>query len=116
MRQQALLLCAAVTLCLSAAGQHAYVPQHLSFAKSCDIANINKPAIHHMNNEQAKDKSILPGSHFRLAPQLNLADLHQQLGNDIQHLKVEKRNEQWRGTFQGVMQGARSNNQAGNKL
>lgn len=116
MRQQALILIAAVALCTSAMAQHAYFPSTLSIVKSYDIANINKAAMHTAahSNQQVSGMQIHPS--LAVPPRLNLPDLKSQLGNDIKHLKLEQRNQQWQGMFQGFMQGVRSNNQPGNRL
>jgi len=115
MRQRALILIAAVTLCTSVTAQHAYFPTTLSLVKSYDITNINKPTIHYTAHsiQQGNEQQIHAGS--TLPPRLNF-DLKHQLGNDIQHLKLEQKNQQWQGIFQGLMQGVRSNNQPGNRL
>ena len=117
MRQRALILIAAVTLCTSATAQHVYFPRTLILVKSYDISNINKQrVIHHTANSNTEDRSIEMRPTYPLSPQLDFSDLKNHLGNDIRHLKLEQRNQQWQGLFQGMMQNVKQPNTINNKL
>jgi hypothetical protein len=105
MRQQALILLAAVSLSLSAAAQQTHYFPTLSLAKSYDVANLNKTVAYNSTvpRESGKPKPNL--LYTPLSPKLKFNSLHQQLGADIRYLRIEQRDKGWQDAFQGLMQG-----------
>jgi len=113
MGRQALLLVAAVSLYFSTTAQQTHFFPKLSLVKTYDVANLNKTFGYTsaISKEKLEPSSTL--IYAPLSPQLKLKDLHQQLGSDLRYLRIEKRNKEFQGAFQGLMQGATNKGKPG---
>jgi hypothetical protein len=102
MRQQAFLFFAAVSISLAASAQQIRYFPTLKLVRY-DFTNLNKPyAAAGKHSETVKP---LPAFH-PIPPRLDFTGLQKQLNQDVQFLKMEKKNEQLQGLFQGMTQGA----------
>ena len=106
MKQQALILIAAVSILQSATAQERHVFPNLNLVRTYNPAAINKAAA--FSKATTTEHANLNFHHvqYLLQSRTQFPDLQKQLDNDIRFLRIEKRNQVFQGLFQSGMQGA----------
>jgi hypothetical protein len=102
MRQRALTLIAALSVSIAASAQQTRYFPTLKLVRH-DYTNLNKS--YAATGKKTETVKPLPAFH-PVPAHLDFKGLHKQLNQDLQFLKMEKRNEQWQGLFQGMTQDA----------